>query len=130
MIEAFIYENIDETDKAISALLAHPCIADFTNILNELLIYPHHRCHQAIARTLQDIASPSTVSFVQKALDSNFDYLAYTYSEDETITKWFSWLLFSIGTDEAIAMIEEYSHSTNQGISKEMRYRLNRIQDT
>jgi hypothetical protein len=129
MIEAFVRDDIGETDKAIWALLSRPETENFTDILNELLISPRHRCHQAVAKTLQDIASPSTIPFVRKALDCKFDYLAYTCSEDVVIAKWFSWLLFSIGTNEAIAMIEEYSHSENQGISKEMRYRLKRLDD-
>jgi hypothetical protein len=118
-------------DEIIFALLASPDIADFTdvlNVFNDLLISPSHHCHQVIAKALQDIASPSTIPFVRKALESNFDYLAYTCSDDEVIAKWFSHLLFSIGTDEAIALIEEYSHSENRGISKEMCYRLKQLQ--
>lgn len=44
-------------------------------VLNELLITPGHQRHQEIAKLLQDLKSPSTVPFVRKALESNFDYL-------------------------------------------------------
>jgi hypothetical protein len=100
----------------------------FVDLLNELLINPNHISHQEIAKTLQDIApSPTTVPFVRKALETNFEYLEYTCSDSDAIAKWFSWLLYSIGTDEAINLMKEYSNSTNEGIANEMRYRLNKI---
>lgn len=99
----------------------------FVDLLNELLITPYHRSHQRIAKTLQDIRSPTTVPFVRKVLESNFSYLDYTYSESAVITKLFSWLLYSIGTTEAINLMKEYSHSSDEGISKEMLYRLRKV---
>jgi hypothetical protein len=103
-------------------------IPSFVDLLNRLLINPNHRSHQVIAKTLQDIApSPTTVPFVRKALETNFDYLAYTCSDSDVIAKWFSWLLYSIGTNEAIALMKEYSNSANEGIANEMRYRLSKV---
>lgn len=103
-------------------------IPNFIDLLNELLINPHHKSHQVIAKNLQDIApSPTTVPFVRKALETNFDYLKYTCSESNSIAKWFSWLLYSIGTDEAIKLMKEYSNSTDKGIANEMRYRLTKV---
>lgn len=97
------------------------------NILNDLLIEPGHRQHQLIARILQSAKDPSTIPFIRKALESNFDYLQYTCSEPEVIAKWFSWLLSSIGTEEAISLMEEYTKCPNEGISSEMKYRLAKI---
>lgn len=100
-------------------------ITKYVDILNGLLINPNHRNHQLIAKKLQDYApSPTTVPFVRKALESNFEYLAYTCSDSGTIAKWFSWLLYSIGTTEAIELMKEYSNSSDEGIRKEMLYRL------
>jgi len=101
--------------------------SEFVDLLNELLINPNHQSHQQIAKTLQDIRSPTTIPFVKKALDTNFDYLEYTCSDSEIIAKWFSWLLFSIGTKDAIDLIKEYSNSNNEGIRKEMLYRLKKL---
>ncbi len=102
-------------------------ISNFVDLLNELLINPNHTSHQQIAKTLQDDApSPTTVSFVRKALETNFDYLKYTCSNSDAIAKWFSWLLFSIGTTDAIDLMKEYSNSPDKGIADEMKYRLNR----
>lgn len=102
-------------------------LAIFTEILNELLLVKHHRSHQVITKRLQSIASPTSVPFIRKVLETNFDYLEYTCSEDEVIAKWFSWALYAIGTDEAINLIKEYTFSDNEGIKNEMIYRLNQI---
>jgi hypothetical protein len=100
-------------------------ISKYVDILNELLINPNHRSHQEIAKTLQDYApSPSTVPFVRKVLESNFDYLEYTCSDSDAIAKWFSWILCSIGTTEAIDLKKQYSKSSDEGIRNEMLYRL------
>lgn len=103
-------------------------ISLFVDLLNELLINPNHRSHQEIAKTLQDRApSPTTVPFVRKALETNFDYLKYTCSNSDAIAKWFSWLLYAIGTTEAIDLMKEYINSPDEGIANEMRYRLNKV---
>jgi hypothetical protein len=103
-------------------------LAEFVDLLNELLINPNHHSHQQIAKALQDFApSPTTVPFVRKALETNFDYLKYTCSGSDSIAKWFSWLLYAIGTDEAIDLMKEYSNSTNEGIANEMRHRLKKF---
>jgi HEAT repeat protein len=100
---------------------------DFNDILNKLLLNPNHKSHQYVARLLQTIASPTSVPYVKKVLESGFDYLDYTCSESGVIAKWFSWILASIGTDEAIALMKEYSMSDDEGIRDEMLYRLNKI---
>jgi hypothetical protein len=100
----------------------------FVNVLNELLINQTHRSHQLVAKTLQDMApSPSTVPYVRRALESNFDYLAYTCSENAAIAKWFSWLLYAIGTEDANKLMREFSNSSDEGIAKEMQYRLRKM---
>jgi hypothetical protein len=99
----------------------------FIDLLNELLINPNHRSHQRIAKTLQETPSSTTVPFVRKALENNFDYLEYTCSDSDAIAKWFSWLLYAIGTPEAIELMKEYSHSADEGIKKEMLYRLRKV---
>jgi site-specific recombinase len=116
-----------EIKKVLAQLAASDDLPDNTDVLNELLLNPNHRSHQRIVKRLQGIADPSTVPFVRKALESNFDYLAYTCSDDAVIAKWFSWLLYAIATDDAIALMIAYSTSDNEEINKEMRYRLQKI---
>ena len=103
-------------------------ISNFVDLLNGLLINSNHKSHQLITKNLQDTApSPTTVPFVRKALESNFDYLEYTCSDSDAIAKWFSHLLYAIGTEDAIDLIKEYSNSKNEGIANEMQYRLSKI---
>ncbi len=100
----------------------------FIDILNELMIRPMHRSHQAIVKMLQfQFPSPKSIPFVRRALASNFDYLEYTGSDSDAIAKWFSWLLYAIGTEEAIEEMRAFSYSADQGIANEMRYRLQKI---
>lgn len=93
--------------------------------LNQLIINPNHCSHQSLVKHLQDdLKYPSSVQYIRKALESNFDYLQYTGSEDRVIAKWFSHALHSIGTKDAIELMKEYSNSANHQIKDEMRYRL------
>ena len=118
----------EEIQMSLSLIWLSEEPSKYIDLLNELLINPNHRSHQQIAKTLQDVSpSPTTIPFVRKALESNFDYLEYTCSEAGVIAKWFSWLLYSIGTKEAIDLMKEYTYSTNEGIANEMRYRLNKL---
>lgn len=126
---AIEHGDIEEVQMTISLIWLSGDISKFTDLLNELLINPNHRSHQQIAKTLQDqdTPSPTTVPFVKKVLETNFDYLEYTCSESGAIAKWFSWLLYAIGTSEAIDLMKEYSNSKNKGIANEMQYRLNKL---
>lgn len=128
MINAIATSDPDEIQMTLALIWLSGDISKYVDILNELLINPNHRSHQLIAKTLQDEApSPSTVPFVRKALESNFDYLEYTCSDSDAIAKWFSWLLYSIGTTEAIDLMKEYSNSSDEGIRNEMLYRLKKV---
>lgn len=121
-------QDPEEMEKSLLLLWLSGDITKYIDTLNELLVNPHHRSHQQIAKALQDEApSASTIPFVRKALESNFDYLQYTCSESGSIAKWFSWLLFSIGTKEAIDLMKEYADSPDEGIANEMRNRLKKV---
>lgn len=95
--------------------------------LNNLLMMPGHKLHQEVTREIQLLKSASSAPFIRKVLQGGFAFLEYTGSEDEVIAKWFSHALADIDTPDAIDVIEEFSHSTNVGIAKEMTYRLAQI---
>jgi hypothetical protein len=81
-----------------------------------------------VAKALQDhVKSSSSIPFVEQALATRFDYLTYTCSDSGVIAKWFSWLLFEIGTPEAIAVMRRYADDPDEGIREEMRYRLAKV---
>lgn len=120
-------KNVEKLDSAILELFSQREYFKYTEILNELLLVPFHYHHQEITRALQDIKSPSSVSFIRKVLETDFKYLKYTGSDSDAIAKWFSWALYSIGTSEAIDLMNEYTNSMDQGIRDEMAYRLNKL---
>ncbi len=94
---------------------------------NELLLIDGHKAHQEITREIQLFGDSSSIKYLEKALELGFERFAYTCSEDEVITKWFSHALADIGTPEAIAVIEKYSSNSNEGIRNEMQYRLRQL---
>src|SRR5689334_5767380 len=88
MINAIKIADPDEIQMTLALIWLSGDISKHIGILNELLINPNHRNHQLIAKNLQDYApDASTVPFVRKALESNFEYLHYTSSDSRTITK-------------------------------------------
>lgn len=103
-------------------------IDNFIDLLNNLLINPHHRSHQYVARLIQEQESPSSIPYIKQVIDSGFVDLEYTCSEPEVIAKWFSHALAAIGTDEAINLMRNYTESTTKGIRDEMKYRLDKIE--
>ena len=125
--EAIKKGDLDELDDAIFEMLYSSEPIEKVGILNELLLVPFHQHHQAITKALQDIKSPSSVPFIRKVLESNFECLEYTCSESNAIAKWFSWALYCIGTEEAIDLMKEYANSEDEGIRKEMQYRLGKV---
>lgn len=100
----------------------------FTGIFNQLTLEEFHFSHQPIVFCLQKIKSPSSIPFLEKMLESQFDYLEYTGSDSDVITKWISHALANIGTPDALSIIKKYKNAEDVGISKEMTYRLARIE--
>jgi HEAT repeat protein len=122
--QAILKGDEDTLEKAIQLMWFSSRNIDYIDILNRLLLVPFHRSHQSITKVIQDIRSPSSVPFIRKVLESNFEYLAYTCSESGVIAKWFSWALYRIGTKEAIDLMKEFTQVEDEGIRDEMLYRL------
>lgn len=118
-----------ELDRLLNLLWLSGDYNRYVDLLNELLVCPNHYSHQHIARVLQKLKDPSTIRYVKIALDSNFKYLEYTCSEDSAIAKWFSWILFEIGTEDSIQMLKDYTKSENESIRQEMTDRLSKLSD-
>jgi len=114
-------------EHAITLLYLSDVTTEFVDILNRLLVYPYHFHHQAITKFIQELKSPKSIAYIEKVLATNFDFLKYTASENGAIAKWFSWALYSIGTKESFDIIEKYSNSSDEGISNEMLYRLQKM---
>ncbi len=97
------------------------------DVLNNLLVMPGHSLHQAVTMEIQQLGDPSSIPYIVRMLQSDFTFLKYTCSEHETIAKWFSHALAAINTSESISVIREFSASSNDGIAREMKYRLGRL---
>lgn len=117
----------DYLDLAITLLNISGISLEFVDILNKLLIYPNHYRHQEIARDIQLLKSPTSVEYIDKVLETNFSFLEYTASDSDAIAKWFSWALYSIGTEEAIDVMKKYTNVMDEGIKNEMQYRLKKM---
>ena len=125
-MEEALNSNEENLTKAACAIYFHFNEKEkLEKYLNLLIINPNHWSHQRLVKHLQDdLKYPSSVQYIRKALESKFDYLQYTASDDGVIAKWFSHALNSIGTKEAIGLMKEYSESENYQVKDEMRYRL------
>lgn len=131
-IEIEIRKAIEQNDSerlniTVSELLQSENISNHINLLNELLLINFHRQHQYIAKAIQDLRTPSSVPYIKKVLDSEFEEIPYTGSDSYSMAKWFSWALYCIGTKEAIEVLKEHANSKDKGIKYEMRYRLKKL---
>lgn len=111
--EFLINETCDILDREVKA-----------DTLNRLLVMPGHEHHQAVTWEIQQLGSPSSIPYIRQILDSKFETLQYTCSDQDVIAKWFSHALASINTPESIELIRVHAKSDDPGIAEEMRYRL------
>ncbi|EHR8835434.1 hypothetical protein ABJ851_001066 [Shigella flexneri] len=127
VLEAIVCQDNERINTATEQLLSANNPRHYFDILNLLLVTSGHYHHQEVAMELQQIGDPSTIPYVRQVFAQGFDYLDYTCSDSGAIAKWFSHLLWRIGTPEALALIQEYSKHPDEGIRQEMQYRLRRI---
>ena len=99
------------------------------DLLHDLMLSPSHHLHQQVARMIQGRADPESLPVIKRVLDQGFEPFAYTCSEDSVIAKWFSHILASIGTPDAVGLISHYAESKNEGVAAEMGYRLGRLNE-
>ena len=86
-------------------------------------VNPYHDRHQELLLDLQVLRYESSIVYIDRALSESFE-LFNTYSEDETVAKWYSHALASIDTVEAIEVLKKHTYSKNEAIAHEMRYRV------
>ena len=114
-----------EEDAVTSALSLEPKAQ--ADALNQLLLLPGHRQHQAVTFAIQQLGHPSSVPCIRQVLANGFQMFDYTCSETGAIAKWFSHALAKIHTPEAIALIREHAESGHPEVAAEMSYRLGRL---
>jgi HEAT repeat protein len=83
--------------------------------------------HEEIIRYLQLHPTPDAIPFLEKAiaLKHNLQYLAY--DDYGSYYKKCLWALVSIGTPEAIAVIERCARSAEKPLREQAIYRLGKI---
>ncbi len=96
--------------------------SDHVNTLCELIVEKWHYKHEDIARLLQKFKEPSSADYLQKAVLTKHDYLAYNDGE-ALITKCI-WALGAINTDDAKEKLYSLYKSDNQLIRQAALYQL------
>ena len=92
------------------------------------LVQEDHFEHEDIIRALQDAAAPYSIPFLRQAvlLKPRLEYLAY--DDYGSYYKKCFWALRAIGTPEAIAVIREFTTSTDSVAKEQALYRLSKIE--
>ena len=95
---------------------------------NQFLVNPYHNRHQELLRDLQVSRLKSSIPYIDRALTIGFE-LFDVDSEDAVVAKWYSHALGSIGTEDAMAVLQKHRHSENKEIAFEMAYRLKQLEE-
>lgn len=93
----------------------------------ERLLLLDHEDHQEIIWDLQMRKDPYAIPYIKRAIFFKPDLAYLASEEDSTYFKRCLWVLQEIGTVEAINLIEEYTHSDNEVLAEQARYRIYRI---
>ncbi len=95
--------------------------------LCDRLLHTEHFEHDEIIGYLQDFADPYAIPFLREAvlMKPRLSYL--DYDDYGSYYKKCFWALNAIGTDHAIATIEEFASSNDSVIKREALYRLSKI---
>lgn len=125
--EAIKKGDLEELNDAVADLLDSNNLVNHIDLLNELLLNSYHLQHQYIAKAIQSLETPSSVPFIDKVLETNFEGIPYTGSDSYSMAKWFSWALSCIRTKEAVEVLVKHAGSKDKGIKYEMRYRLKKM---
>ena len=128
MNEAVKNEDHDEMLDIIYDICELPEDDIAVDALNHLLIIKGHFRHENILKSIQDYAHPSSVKYIEVALNQGFEHIDYyNGSGFAPISQWFSYALASINTKEAVDLLKKYARHENDEISGHMRRLLEQI---
>jgi len=103
--KAFFEKNSEAIEQLIDDIDFSENVSDYTEILCQLLVADWHIKHEDIAFILEDIRDPLAVDYLYIAAQKNLEYLSY--DDSRQLAKKCIWALWKIGTEEAIAKIEQ-----------------------
>jgi hypothetical protein len=82
-----------------------------TELLGNLLIERWHNSHEDLAMIIQKLKDPKSISFLEKAIYLNLDYLEY--NDGESLIRKCAYALGDINTLESWKKIKDLSESDN-----------------
>ena len=95
--------------------------------LNQLLLEDWHTKHEDIIHEIQKQKRPSSIPFIEKAIQNKYQYLiSYGTGERQFINQC-GHALWSINTEESINVIYRLSESSDVILKDEMLYRISKI---
>lgn len=100
----------------------------FIDFMHRAILAPWHQSHEAIAHFLQAKEKPESVASLKQAMQKKFEYLESYGTGTRQFINQVGHALWSIGTDDAIAVIYELAESDDPLIRDEMLYRVSRIE--
>lgn len=101
--------------------------SDYVAVEREELLRTTHYDHEEIVRTLQFHPEPASVPYLRAAIALKPSLRYLDYDDYGAFYKKCLWALQDIGTQEALAVIEECSRSADIALCKQAQYRLQRI---
>jgi hypothetical protein len=125
---ALKHENGDLVEIVLlAARIFNVAESDYTDLLWLLLIKDWHHSHEDIIRLLQNSRDTRVISFIKRAIDlkPRLEYLAH--DDYGSYYKKCLWVLQSIGTAEAIAVIHDYTGAQDSALREQALYRLSKL---
>lgn len=121
-------QNADDLEYGLSILYAVDSDNRLVDIVHQLLVAPWHRAQEELIHDLQHRKLPESIPFIKEAMQKRYDYLESYGTGTRQFINQCGHALWSIGTQEAIDVIREFSQSGDLILKDEMQYRLSRIE--
>jgi len=127
LLEIIKSKNPEDLQNALTIMWLLRKEKEQNDILNELIIQNWHTRHEDIIHELQKQKNPKSIPYIKEAMQSKYDYLVSFGTGIRQFISQCGHALSSIGTKEAIKVIEDLSKSNDPIMRDEMLYRLSKI---
>lgn len=121
-------KNVDDLKYGLIILYAIEESNEMIHLIHRLILEPWHGEYEEIAHDLQKRAQPESIPFLKEAMQKKYKYLESYGTGTRQFINQCGHALWSIGTKEAIEVIQELSKSNDPVVKDEMMYRINRIE--
>ena len=126
--EAISYKSMRHVEAALAAaLLMDVESRSFLDNICMLLHEDWHISHEELIGRLQVLADPATIGAIKAAIQLKPKLYYLSYDDYGSYYKKCLWALQAIGTEEAVALIEECALSADEALRKQAVYRLSKI---